>query len=219
MLRVPLRSPAIRSGLATLIVFLVVALAIVVLRIIIRSDQNQLLNPPTIKEWIAVGLFIPLTAFMVWWTRFYRRWMFWRKPTEEHTLTNITATIVALCLMIEMFVAVTALAAQTNVIPMTGEFGIAFTPSAKERAHQELIQRETGFGRGSICLLSGPYIYETDERFFGWTLLDAVPVLRVPSTLGFKKPNSPPADIRGGLIILVFKILVILPFLTFARSF
>jgi len=194
-------------------------LDVFVFRRMIRHDPNNvgLLAPPTLLEWEFVSAIAVVTALTVVFTNFYKRWMFWRKPPKEHALTSIIATLVALYVIVEMFAAVTSVTAQKHMIPMTGPFGRTYGQPAPQ--HPEGPAEKGHIFEDSAVLLPGDLdVYQTNELFFGWTLLDAVPGLQLPNTLDIKKPDSHPAGWHGGLIVLTFKILVILPILTFARS-
>jgi len=211
--------PAIKFSWAAMLFLVYVIVTIVVIRRMIRHDPGNinLLSSPTFRELVAVSFIVVLAAVTVQRTHFYERWMFWRKPCKEHALASIAGTLAALYVMVEMFTAVTSVAAQTRMIPMTGPFGRTYDQPAQQYP-QALAEKGRIFEDSYVLLPGALDVYQTNERFFGWTLLDAVPGLQLPNTLDIKKPDSYPAGWHGGLIVLTFKVLVILPILTFARS-
>ena len=211
--------PAFRLSWAALLVLASVIVNIVIMRRMIRHDPGNisLLSSPTFREKVAVSVIVVLAVFTVQRTHFYERWMFWRKPCKEHALASIAGTLVALYVMVEMFTAVTSVAAQTHKIPMTGPFAMTYDQPAQQ--YPEALAEKGRIFEDSYVLLPGNLdVYQTNELFFGWTLLDAVPGLQLPTTLDLKEPAAHPTGWHGGLIVLTFKILVILPILTVARS-
>ncbi len=55
------------------------------------------------------------------------------------------------------------------------------------------------------------------EQLFVWHLLDAIPVLDIPTTLSWAAPSFDPR-IRIGILVVIFKIILIIPLLEMARA-
>jgi hypothetical protein len=170
----------------------------------VSSPGGGLLRPTT-NEWLGIGALLALTVVAVGLTRFYQRWQFWRVP-RERPLTTVAATIVALFLLVEAFTAVTSLAVQEGEVAASGYFS-GLSDAARARAKE----RGSGFSGSTFLLPTDADLYQEMERFYLWHLLDAVPTLKIPETLNWDKPAVELTDKRGGGLLLVFKILVVLP--------
>ena len=128
------------SGKHSLIEIMPVCIALVVGAITDRSlirasSPGGGLLRPTAKEWLWVGALLGLTALAVWVTGFYERWLFWRTH-EERALTMLSATVVALLLLVESFTAISAILVQEGKVAASGMF-YQLSDAAQKRAEEQ----------------------------------------------------------------------------------
>lgn len=200
------------SGKHSLIEIMPVCIALVVGAITDRSlirasSPGGGLLRPTAKEWLWVGALLGLTALAVWVTGFYERWLFWRTH-EERALTMLSATVVALLLLVESFTAISAILVQEGKVAASGMF-YQLSDAAQKRAEEQAALK--GGSTSKFLFPSDADLYQEMERFYFWKLLDAVPAVKIPETLNWDKPAVELTDKLGGSLVLVFKILVVLP--------
>jgi len=190
---------------------LAVGLAAVVAALVDRSaitSGNQLVYPPKPRQWLLVSLMVVITVVITVATGFFRRWLFWRPATNEPSLLAVLNTVLALFVLIEMFVAVTALLASTGTLSVSGFQFIPISPDSAPGS---------GFSRGSYWGPAGSQIYLSIEALYLWHLLDVIPALDIPETLNWTPAHSLIDHVGGGLV-LVFKVLVALPVITLAKN-
>lgn len=185
---------------AVLLVGCVTAAAALADRALIRSDPAQLLAAPTASEWVGVVAMFILAIIAVVITGFYRRWMFWSPPQDESLVAMVVGAIVAVFVLVQVFAALTAVAAQSGWLTVSGfDYERGDTGSSGSG------------GTGSWLGLGDPDVYQAMERQYLWHVLDAVPSLDVPETVNWDKPRHELTGYAGGVVALVFKLLVVVP--------
>ena len=114
---------------------------------------------------------------------FYRRWLFWR-PAPQTPIKSAFETFVAVVALVEVFTITATVFARHGWLHVAGYHGAL---------------------PGKSHLLAGL------ERDFLWNSLDAIPSLNVPSTLNWPHPAHALTGYSGGVVMLAFKLLVIVP--------
>jgi hypothetical protein len=72
----------------------------------------------------------------------------------------------------------------------------------------------TAAGNGPIVLAADPILADKVFDVYWWNLADAVPIVKIPDTLGWKP--SIDLSIGGALLVLLFKLALILPMVQLA---
>jgi hypothetical protein len=155
---------------------------------------RDLTVPPTSFEFVVVG-FMTLVAL---WTAgvggIATRWVPWRKLEWEPPF-RIYGMLLAWVALTEAFTAILVLLGQAGAITMEPPLVGPDATSASANASR----------------------WRTIEGLLVWNLLDMVPSLKVPTTinwtLSFKITDS-----LGGLVVLGYKLLVIVPLIGLVRS-
>jgi hypothetical protein len=169
-------------------------------RIVIRQEAGGLIFKPTAIEVVGIAVLLLWTLITVVGTGFYRRWIFWR-PSEpgERRITSLIATLVAVVMLVETFASISSVLVQMGTIEVTG-----YRPPETRRIGNTTVT----FGYSDL----NTDVYEATEALLAWNLLDSVPGLKVPETINWSKPRNRFADVWGGVLLLSFKCLAILPF-------
>jgi hypothetical protein len=165
------------------------------------SGTHYFVRAPSIVECLLALALLGFVTMGVAQTGFWRRWIFWKwddEADDESRLITVVGAVIAVALLIEGFAAVTTLTAQAGWTPVS-RFHTGHAPPSLATAH------------GNSALDKDADVYQAVERMYAWNFLDAVPVVKVPQTLGWGRPRHHFNDVRGGAILLVFKVLVILP--------
>jgi hypothetical protein len=160
-------------------------------------------SPPQATEWVLVGLMIALALLVVRVTGFYRRWMPWRTPPPLPIRYTVALTSLAVLVLTEGFAAVSVLLGQQGALAVDPD--VFYRPAASG---------PNASSGGSFA--EGVWILANFEEVYLWSLFDAVPTLKIAETLDW----SPAFDFdrAGGALVLAYKVLVILPFITLVRS-
>jgi hypothetical protein len=188
------------------IVAVVAVVAALVARVAITSGDD-LVYQPTARQWVLVSCMVLITVVATVATGFFRLWLFWRPAPKEPVVLALAQTGLALFVLIEMFVSITALLASSGVVSVSGF---------------EFIGRSSNVvsGSGFATTYWGPagsQIYRSIEALYFWHLLDAIPALDIPKTLNWT-PAHGLNDHIGGALVLTFKVLVVLPVITLAKT-
>lgn len=187
-------------------VILVQALVITIGARFAISAGDSLIYAPEPWQIGLVTLVLATTAATLKVTGFYKWWLFWRPPTVERSWHAVAATLVALFVLVETF------ALLTGVLTSVG----AITVSGYEFVAQRRPALVPGWGT-SYWGPGGAEVYRSYEAIYFWHLMDAIPALEATDTLDWALIHEPEGR-RGGAIILCFKILVVLPFITLTKA-
>lgn len=145
------------------------------------------------KHWgvvvVLVLVAVAMSAWAVTTTRFFEQWIFWRPRPERPLREVVSGAVLSWFVLTLAFASVTAILAHAGAFSARGEFpGDALVTG--------------GWFRGSLMWAT--------ELYYLWHLLDAVPGLKVPTTLHWDDPKLF-SSMGAGALLLAYKVMVIGP--------
>jgi hypothetical protein len=114
----------------------------------------------------------------------YLRWLFWRPITNERRLWSVLQTVFAIALVVFTFSVFATALVDLGWISLHG-----YPTTVHGRRH----------------------VMDGVQVDFAWNIFNAIPALGIPKTLNWSEPARRFGDHGGGVLMLTFKLLVILP--------
>jgi hypothetical protein len=162
-------------------------------RSLYSTTGTYFLRGPSLFEYLLVGTLALVAIAMVGASGFYRRWLFWRPEDPEPRWRTVIAAAIAVTMLIELFAGTTAVMTHAGVVGVS-DFHQGEPPTLLEH---------TNFPE--------PSPYGAVESIYVWNVLDSIPSLKVPQTINWERTSHRFTTTGGGLVLLLFKVMVILP--------